>query len=573
MCIGEEDLPGWVPRSGSNDSAGISNCTRSTGHGRVAFDAPLAPNRISVAKPASKNLRLYTERPPEAFRPELDTLGSLPDVLEAFRRTTGWLLQYVPGPQPSPTSGLRSSAPVNPGVGAPLGHLRLDPVSSTPDAPRSAVDVEDARSLASALSGMLGELAQTRQSLWEREAELAAGVPVVPHAEEQQHLAARLQSVLKGGSEAVGCQAAALYLLDEATSRLKLRSSWGLAPDRITDPARPLRGAVADLEALLGHAVVVNDPDLMEHWKVPESFPAAVCVPVSTPTSLLGTVWVFCSERREFDDRQTNILEIVAGRLAADLEREMLLREGVDTAQIRRQLGTVEQVQQNQLPTISPLLDGWQLAGWTEQAELVGGDFYDWFCLPSGLLAVAVADAMDRGLQAAMAASALKATLRAHGQYHRQAEQALKQVNLTLWTGSAGDQYATLFYGLIETCTGRVCYSVAGHTGLVLLREDGWTSLGHPAPPLGQGPEAEYEQFGHELLPGEALVAFTDGFRDATDVQGRTLGEAGVAEPLMGHLNLSADQLVDLARKTLNSHAAAPDRDDRTVLVIKRTQA
>jgi serine phosphatase RsbU (regulator of sigma subunit) len=330
---------------------------------------------------------------------------------------------------------------------------------------------------------------------------------------------------------------------------------------------------MADLEALLGHAVVLSDPELMQHWKAPEDFPAAVCVPVSTPTTLLGTFWIYCTDRRDFDDRQTNILEIVAGRLAADLEREMLLREGIDAAQLKRQLSAAEQLQQNQLPTIAPLLDNWELAGWTVQSQPVGGDFYDWFCLPQGLLAVAVGDAMERGLKAAMAASALKAALRSHGQYHRQAEQALKQINLTLWTGSAGDQYATLFYGLIETSTGRVCYSPAGDPGVVLLKKDGWKSLSHPTPLLGASPEADYESFACELRPGEALVIFTDGFRDATDREGRPLGEAGVAEPLAARLNLSADQLADLARQTLHTHAANPDRDDRTVLVIKRTQA
>ena len=64
--------------------------------------------------------------------------------------------------------------------------------------------------------------------LWQREAELAAGVPLVPHREDQKHLAARLEAVLRAGAEAVGGDAIALYLLDEATTELKLRCSWGL---------------------------------------------------------------------------------------------------------------------------------------------------------------------------------------------------------------------------------------------------------------------------------------------------------------------------------------------------------
>ncbi len=532
----------------------------------------LPRNETPVAKSSTRNLKLYTERRAEVVQPQVDSVGSLPELLRAFEHTTGWPLRYVVGPQPNRPNDLTWSAPVSPGVGAPLGHLRLDSAASpSAGTVREAADPDTARSMATALAGMLNELIQTRHVLWQREAELAAGVPLVPHADEERHLALRLEAVLRAGAEAVDCQAAGLYLLDEATTELKLRSSWGLPPDWLTRPARPLKGAVADLEALLGHAVVLDDPETIRHWNVPDDFPAAVCLPVSTPTTLLGTLWVYGHRRRDFDSRQTNILEVVAGRLAADLEREMLLREGADAARWKKQLAAAERLQRNQLPTISPLLDGWQLSGWTAQAETVGGDFYDWFCLPDGLLAVAVGDAMHRGLEAAMAATTLKAALRAHGQYNRQTAQTLKQANLTLWTGSAGDQFATLFYGLIETATGRVQYSSAGQPGVVVLRQGGWELLSQASPPLGESPESSYRQFSYQLRPGEAMLIFTDGFRDALDGEGRPLGEAGMAEPLLGRLDLSADQLATLARQTLSTHAAPPERDDRTVLVIKRT--
>ena len=168
---------------------------------------------------------------------------------------------------------------------------------------------------------------------------------MIPQANPQGHLATRLEAVLRSGAEAIGCHAAALYLLDEATSKLKLRSCWGLPLDRLTAPARPLQGAVADLEALLGHAVVLEDTRLLRHWNVPEDFPAAACVPVSTPTTILGTLWVFSSEKRDLNDHQTNILEVVAGRVAADLEREMLWNEAMAAAEFKTQLAAAERLQ------------------------------------------------------------------------------------------------------------------------------------------------------------------------------------------------------------------------------------
>ena len=550
--------------------------------GQITRDPCSNRKSVLVANTQTHQLKIFSEKPTQVVRPKVESLGSLPGVLRAFHQVTGWSLQHKSGRAPNQSDDLTWSTPVTPGVGAPLGHLRLQPVDSSSTSAGSPIigspiELDLAKTLASAISGMLGELTETRFALWQREAELAAGVPVAPHSEGEEHLAARLEAVLKGGAEAVDCHAAALYLLDEDTTELKIRSSWGLPQDRFTQSARPLRGAVADLEALLGHVVVLDEPSSMASWRVPEDFPTAVCIPVSTPTTLLGTLWIFCNDRRDFNDRQTNILEIVAGRVAADLEREMLMREGIDEAKLRRQLAAAERLQRGQLPTIAPLLDAWDVAGFTSHSGEVGREFYDWFCLPDGLLAVAVGGAKGQGLPAAMTAGALKAALRAHGRYHRQAQHAVEPLNLTLWTGSAGDQRASLCFGLIETATGRMDCAVAGRPGMLLIRSDGWQSLGQECPLLGEGPETDFGSFGQELEPGDALVILSEGLRDSLNRPEFPLSEAGLAENLVGKTNLSADKMVTLVREMLATPSTnpdpIPDRHDQTVLVIKRTGA
>jgi len=457
---------------------------------------------------------------------------------------------------------------VSTGDGKSSGHLALCCADDASDTPPLAF--EAARCLASALGGMLGEILMLRRAVFEREAELAAGVPLVAKRDEPEHLATRLQAVLRGGAMAVGCDAAALYLLDEATSKLKLRSCWGLPLDRLTSPPRPLQGAVADLESLLGHAVVLEDAAMMRHWRAPEDFAAAVCVPVSTSTTILGTLWMFANAKRDFTAEQTNIAEVVAGRLAADLEREMLWQEGVAAAEIKKQIAAAERMQRSQLPSVAPLLDGWDVAGWTAQAGALGGDFHDWFCLPDGLLAVAVGHAMDQGVQAALAASGLKSALRAHGQYYREAQQTLKRLNLTLWTGSAGDQHATLFYGLIETATGRVCTASAGHPGALIIRANGWESLTQITPRLGEGPETLYEQTGYELRPGETLALFSDGALGSPGADGKPLGEVGMGKLLQEACGFSTAEMAAIIRRHLDQHAIPALGRDRTVLLVKR---
>ena len=93
---------------------------------------PLTPKDLPVARtsPPPSTLRLYTEPAARAARSAAATVASLPDVLQAFQRATGWTLQYAAGPA-SKTSTAKStaepswSAAVNPGPGTAPGHLTL----------------------------------------------------------------------------------------------------------------------------------------------------------------------------------------------------------------------------------------------------------------------------------------------------------------------------------------------------------------------------------------------------------------------------------------------------------------
>ena len=189
----------------------------------------------------------------------------------AFEQATLWRLEYSAEPNSSEKQNLMWSAPVNPGVGTSPGHIRLFSTEHERSGAAPRVALADASRLAEALGQMWGEVLAARRSLREREAELATGVPLVVRGDDAESpaLVERLEAVLRGGAQAIDCQAAALYLLDPATSELKLRSAWGLPHNRLAAPARPLRGALADLEALLGHAVVLADRELHPYWKVP----------------------------------------------------------------------------------------------------------------------------------------------------------------------------------------------------------------------------------------------------------------------------------------------------------------
>jgi serine phosphatase RsbU (regulator of sigma subunit) len=497
------------------------------------------------------------------------TPDSLRASCEAFEQATGWALRYESSTRRADDEW---SAPVDSGLGQPAGQFTLvQPPAHDDDFQASEpVDPARARPLALAIAGLFSEANRLKHALWQREAELAAGVPISSRPDEEPHLAERLATVLRGGAEAVECQAAALDLLDDSTTTLKLRAAWGLPDERLLEPARPLRGAVAELEALVGHAVVLEDTAAVPHWRCPENYPAAMCVPVSSSSMPLGTLWIFSDQKRDFTVEQTNLIEIVAGRLAADLEREMLLATSIESKEREQQFALAARWQQERLPSMQPLVDGLEIAGWTAQAEEIGGDFHDWSMLSDGRLAIAVGDAQGSLLEAGLGAATMQVALKSHANYRHDAAQMLSRVSDTLWCSSAGDQFAALFYGLVNPQTGAVEFSLAGNAAAILVGRDCREIITSDAPLLGADAEAEYQVANQMLLPGEALVVLSEGARSAVDEAGLHIGDVAITSTIQRHLGESAQALATRLRKLLERSGAEHPADDMTVLVVKR---
>lgn len=521
-----------------------------------------------MTNPSSVPLRLFVEQPPDE-QPGLD-LPQFAALARAFEKATGWQLRCehapaVPGEVWSTTLAAGQGNAFSRLVLA-RGNIANETDRGGADAP--PLDLQLARPLALALGDMLGELNHLRCAVWQREAELAAGVPVAIRAEGEPHLAERLEAVLQGGAEAVDCQAAGLYLLDEHTSELKLRACFNLPPERLLAPARPLRGAVADLEALVGHAVVLEDTRVLPHWRCPEDFPSAVCVPVSSPTTPLGTLWIFSKEPRDFSPNETNLIEIVAGRLAADLEREMLVVAGSESKARNKAFDRAASWLSDRLPSVTPLLEEYDVAGWTRAANGPAASFHDWTVLPDGRLALAVADTHERSLVAALDTAALHAALKSHSSYPHGAAELLSRLNETLWTTSPGDQRSALAYALLDTESGRVELALAGDMAAIAAGLDDYSLVTASGPLLGEAPAMHYDRQQILLAAGDALVLVSGGVRRATDLAGLKIGDAALASCIRKHLRETAEGLVARLRRLLDH--GQPQAADMSLVVLKR---
>ncbi|MDR1053264.1 MAG: GAF domain-containing protein [Planctomycetaceae bacterium] len=250
--------------------------------------------------------------------------GSLPGLLRAIRSSLGLDIIFIRAGARLPDIMSRCFNVKVDGGKSP-GNLVLLPNNDS--AGKAAIPNPQQEEFVNSLALLLGDAYRWQQMVRKCEEELASIVQLPSAKLNETRFTETLFSILKAGSKLLRCQAAAFYVLNADNNTLKLRSCWGLPEERLLDEPRLLCESLADIEAMLGQAVILNEDYLFETWQSPESFPTAICVPVMSPVTIIGTLWFFADIRRDFNDHDKYLIEIITGRISAELERAALERE------------------------------------------------------------------------------------------------------------------------------------------------------------------------------------------------------------------------------------------------------
>ncbi len=132
--------------------------------------------------------------------------------------------------------------------------------------------------------------------------------------------------------------------------------------------------------------------------------------------------------------------------------------------------------------------------------------------------------------------------------------------------------YATMFYASIDVPRGELSYVNAGHDRVILFRDNlrRVNELESTGTVLGLSTRVAYKQRSLQLEPGDVLVAVTDGVTEATDSQGRILGEEVVLNTIRDHPGATSSDLASYIGRAIDTFTrGATPEDDRTVVVVR----
>lgn len=250
----------------------------------------------------------------------------------------------------------------------------------------------------------------------------------------------------------------------------------------------------------------------------------------------------------------------------SDLSAITAERERIST-----ELNIAAHIQFSMLPRVFPKRKEFDIYATMTPAKEVGGDFYDFLFIDENRLAVVMADVSGKGVPAAMFMMISKLLIKSAAQSGLSPKEVLEKVNRQLCESNEAEMFVTVWLGILDIRTGKLCCANAGHEYPALRRRDGRFELYPDAHGfvLAGMDNMKYQQYELQLSEGDTIFVYTDGVTEATNAQQELYGTEGMLAALNKKMQVYGRDLLDEVRQGIDRFVAdAPQFDDITMLAL-----
>jgi serine phosphatase RsbU (regulator of sigma subunit) len=210
-------------------------------------------------------------------------------------------------------------------------------------------------------------------------------------------------------------------------------------------------------------------------------------------------------------------------QMAEDLERHQTLV--VEQERLRKELELSRLIQSEMLPRAPLRLGAAEIKGISIPAREVGGDFFNYFALSDGRLALLVGDVSGKGVSAALLMANVQATLRARLPHETDLARLAADLDREVDETTPGAVYLTLFLGILDPARQELRYMNAGHNPQFVIHEgNGFEVMGATGLPIALYPGQPYREEVAPARSGDLLFFYTDGLVEAEDESGEMFG-------------------------------------------------
>jgi PAS domain S-box-containing protein len=390
------------------------------------------------------------------------------------------------------------------------------------------------------------------------------------------------RKILQAICENLGWDMGFFWVLDERLDALRCVQVWHAA--EVTAPelektsrelaysrGMGLPGQVWARGEPVWSADVTKDLNILYRGPVAhqEGLEAALAVPVRRGEEFLGVIEFFSRAMGEPDAALLDALGSITSQISQFMERQKAERA---LHERQREFAIAREIQHGLLPRAAPVVAGLAVAGTSYPAQETGGDYFDYFPLADGALAVAVGDASGHGIGAALLMGAARSYLRALALTHADLGQILALANRRLSEDVAEDHFITLLLARLAPGGRSLTYSNAGHwPGYVLdFRGHVKATLDSTGLVLGFDPAAEFPPAAEIALDaGDLILACTDGLAEAFSKEGQVFGKERVLDVARAYRHESPPCIAEALCQAVRDFSDDQQLDDMTAVVIR----
>jgi serine phosphatase RsbU (regulator of sigma subunit)/putative methionine-R-sulfoxide reductase with GAF domain len=281
-------------------------------------------------------------------------------------------------------------------------------------------------------------------------------------------------------------------------------------------------------------------------------------------------------ESRPYGAREQQMFSGLAGQIGSAIENALLELDADNAARLEEELRLARDIQNSLLPDAAPVVPGWQINALWKAARVIGGDFYDYWPLTGShgqkQFGFVIADVSDKGMAAALFMALSRSLVRAAALDGSDPAAALMRANRWITRDSESGMFVTIFYGILDTQSGELCFACAGHNPPLLMRADGThAELTTPGIALGIIEEIRLTSSTVVMQPGDTLVCYTDGVTESFDDHDQQYGVTRLKQVIQRHSTAHSEQIVTAIADDVSAFSEGRIYDDVTLLVIQRS--
>jgi sigma-B regulation protein RsbU (phosphoserine phosphatase) len=243
---------------------------------------------------------------------------------------------------------------------------------------------------------------------------------------------------------------------------------------------------------------------------------------------------------------------------------------GAERRSLEAELELAGAVQRSLLPQRPPTFPGVEIAAFSRPAQIVGGDYFDFFPFAGGRQGLVISDVVGHGLSSSLIMASLQTMLRTLAQEHASPADLVARINRLCLHNIQFTTFITLFLAAFDPVARELTYCNAGHNPPLLLRRSSTEWLRPTGPAIGLTEDSTFSDHAVSLAPGESLFLYTDGATETPNPHGDLFGAPRLEALLRGNAAAQPQDLLQAVRGGLEAFAGeAPPSDDLTMVALR----